>query len=94
MAHRIAAEVKRLNTKPKKDSRPNGRQTLAELLGDGRLLVERHKGILQYGNEEILVGTTYGALRVCGEGLRLCCMSREQLFVAGTIRSVRAERWE
>lgn len=83
-----------MNTKPKKNHRPAGQQTLAELLGDGRLLVERHRGILQYGTEEILVGTTYGALRVCGENLRLCCMSREQLFVAGAIRSVRAERTE
>lgn len=67
-------------------------QTLAELLGDGRLLVEHHRGILSYGTEEILVGTTFGTLRVCGEGLRLCCMSREQLFIAGSIRQVRAER--
>ena len=67
-------------------------QTLAELLGDGRLLVEHHRGILSYGTEEILVGTTFGALRVCGEGLRLCCMSREQLFIAGSIRLVRTER--
>lgn len=67
-------------------------QTLAELLGDGRLLVEHHRGILRYGTEEILVGTTFGHLRVCGEELRLCCMSREQLWIAGSIRSIHSER--
>ncbi len=67
-------------------------QTLAELLGDGRLLVEHHRGILSYGTEEILVGTTFGYLRVCGEELRLCCMSREQLWIAGSIRTIHSER--
>lgn len=67
-------------------------QTLVELTGTGRLLVERHRGIRSYGDLEILVGTTYGTLRIQGEKLRLCCMSREQLFISGTIQMVNLER--
>ncbi len=66
-------------------------QTLLELLGDHRLLVEHHRGILAYGTEEILVGTSFGNLRVLGSGLRLCCMSREQLFLSGKIHSLTLE---
>lgn len=67
-------------------------QTLVEMIGTGRILVEHHKGIQSYGEQEILVGTSYGCLRITGEHLRLCCMSREQLFVAGSIHLVTPER--
>ena len=63
-------------------------RTLVEILGKQRVLVEHHKGILRYGTEEIRIGTSYGYLRIIGSELRLCCMSREQLFVSGVIHSV------
>lgn len=66
-------------------------RTLVEILGQTRVLVEHHKGILGYGTEEILVGATFGVLRVSGKTLRLCCMSREQLFIAGQIERVELE---
>lgn len=66
-------------------------RTLVELLGKNRVLVEHHKGILRYGTEEILVGASYGILRICGDNLRLCCMSREQLYISGEILSVHLE---
>lgn len=66
-------------------------RTLVEILGKQRVLVEHHKGILRYGTEEIQIGTSYGCLRISGSELRLCCMSREQLFVSGVIDSVDLE---
>lgn len=66
-------------------------KTLVELYGTGRVLVEQHKGILGYGPEEILIGATYGFLRVRGTGLRLCCMSRSQLVISGEIHDVTME---
>lgn len=66
-------------------------KTLVELWGQNRVLVEHHKGILRYGTEEILVGATFGALHVRGAELRLCCMSREQLFISGCITAVELE---
>lgn len=69
-------------------------KTLVELLGRTRVLVEHHKGILGYGTEEILVGASFGMLSITGKDLRLCCMSREQLFVAGRIDGVRLEGQE
>lgn len=66
-------------------------RTLVEMLGKERILVEHHRGILGYGSEEILVGTGYGMLRIIGSGLRLCCMSRQQLFISGRIDGVTLE---
>ena len=66
-------------------------KTLVEILGQSRVLVEHHKGILCYGTEEITIGATFGMLSVLGEDLRVCCMSRDQLFIAGRIESVRLE---
>lgn len=66
-------------------------RTLVEVIGKKRVLVEHHRGILGYGTEEILVGTGYGVLRIRGAELRLCCMSRQQLFVSGRIDSLALE---
>lgn len=68
------------------------KHTLIEILETRRLLIEYHRGIQSYGTEEILVGTTFGRVRVTGNALRLCCMSREQLFIAGQIREIQLER--
>lgn len=66
-------------------------RTLVELYGNGRVLIEEHRGILAYGDEEIRVGTTYGMAVIEGLELRLCCMSRSQLVVCGRIGCVRME---
>lgn len=66
-------------------------RTLVEIVGKQRVLVEHHRGILGYGAEEILVGTGYGILRIAGADLRLCCMSRQQLFISGRIDSLTLE---
>lgn len=66
-------------------------RTLAEVYGKDRVLVEHHRGIQSYGTECIRIGATYGQLLVEGEGLRLCCMSRSQLVICGTILGLRME---
>ncbi len=67
-------------------------QTLVEAVGTKRVLVEHHKGIVSYGDQEIRVASTYGVVCVQGEGLRLCCMNREQVFLSGQIKSISMER--
>lgn len=79
---------KQLSQRPAQAVKP---RTLVEIWGKTRVLVERHKGILAYGTKEIVVGATFGMLRVTGQELRLCCMSREQLFISGRIEGVTLE---
>ena len=66
-------------------------RTLAEVYGTNRVLVEQHRGIRGYSTEQIRIGATFGLLVVEGENLRLCCMSRSQLVIRGTIRQLRME---
>lgn len=66
-------------------------KTLVELYGNERVLIEEHRGILSYGDEEIRVGTSFGVAVIQGMELRLCCMSRSQLVIRGRIGCVRTE---
>ena len=66
-------------------------KTLIELYGNERVLIEEHRGILAYGDEEIRVGTSFGCVVIEGLELRLCCMSRSQLVIRGRIAGVRME---
>ena len=60
-----------------------------ELLGSQRLVVECHRGIVCYGDREVVIKTSYGMLHVTGNQLRLCRMSREQLCIRGEIQEIK-----
>lgn len=61
---------------------------LVEIAGDRRVLVENHCGVCEYGTERIRVRLSYGQLCVCGSGMELARMNREQLIISGHIDSV------
>lgn len=67
----------------------DGGKTLLELVGQQRLVVERHRGIAGYTGEEVLIKASYGLVCVAGTELRLCCMSREQLCIRGNITQIK-----
>ena len=83
--------MERLRQMLQKAEAPLSPQTLVELTGRRRVLVEGHRGILGYSREEILVATAEGVLHITGKDLQLCCMSREQLFVSGTVYALVCE---
>ena len=61
---------------------------LVEIVGENRVLLENHKGVIAYGNQEVRVKVSYGVICVSGSALRLACMSRQQLIIVGRIDSV------
>ena len=65
---------------------------ILELAGDKRVLIERHKGVVEYGSERIRVRMTYGTVCVNGCGLELVRMTHQQLVIAGRIDSVCIQR--
>lgn len=67
-------------------------QTIVELAGDRRVLIENHYGVKAYGREQIIVKVKYGYVCVCGCGLELLRMSREQLVIRGRIDGVTLQR--
>lgn len=54
-------------------------------------LVENHRGLLEYGAEQIRVGTGRGQIVLRGSGLTLAAMNGEELLIRGALQSV---EWE
>lgn len=67
-------------------------QTLVEILGDSRVLIEQHRGIQAYSRESVCVRVKYGVVTVTGRGLRIQNMDRAALCVFGRIDAVQLER--
>ena len=65
---------------------------LIELWGDGRVLIERHGGVIDYGTEKITVRVNYGSVSVEGVELTLCKLCAQQLVITGTIASISIHR--
>ena len=62
---------------------------LIEILSDKRVLIEQHRGVIQYGNAEIGIRVKFGIILVTGKNLCLSRMSKEQLVICGSIDGVR-----
>lgn len=65
---------------------------IVELAGDGRVLIEHHKGVVEYGTEKICIKVPYGLLCVCGLDMELAKMTKDQLVITGKIGSVTIQR--
>lgn len=62
-----------------------------ELVGDGQLRVERHRGILAYDPTDVHIAAGSLTVRVRGLGLELGTMNRQELLITGRIMSVDLE---
>ena len=69
-------------------------QPIAEIAGDRRVLIENHHGVKEYTREKICINVKFGQLSVCGCGLELSLMTREQLVISGRIDSITLHRRE
>ncbi len=58
------------------------------VLGDIQMIVENHRGIIEYTTERVRIGTGIGELRVTGSGLTLRTIFPEEIAVDGKIRSI------
>lgn len=67
-------------------------QPIVELFGDGRVLIEHHQGVTEYGRGQICVRVKYGSVRICGCRMELARMTSDQLVVTGRIDSVTIDR--
>ena len=58
---------------------------LVEIYGQQRVLVENHRGIVGYEDQEILIRVRYGCICVTGQHLKLAKMCRGKLVITGNI---------
>lgn len=84
--------LERLADRAELETEPMPAQPIVEIAGDRRVLVENHGGVRAYSTEKILVNVNYGAVCVCGCGLELIRMTKEQLVIRGRIDSVSLQR--
>lgn len=59
-----------------------------ELVGDGELRMENHKGILAYGSKEIHVSGGAFVVKITGSGLELRAMTGLELLITGKIEQI------
>lgn len=64
----------------------------ATLLGDVQMVVENHKGLLEYTPARLRIRTSQGEVCVVGAHLRIGSLFREELVVEGRIDSVQFNR--
>lgn len=61
---------------------------LLHITGSERLLMENHKGLLEYARNRIRIASTAGTVEIEGEGLAIKSVGRDDLLITGAIRSV------
>ena len=65
---------------------------LLELLGEGRILIENHNGVREYGTDRIGIKCEFGHVTIHGKELELCHMSKEKLVIKGRINRIAIHR--
>lgn len=64
------------------------KETVLELLGDRRVLLENHHGVCGYDRGMIQVRTSHGVVRITGNNLTMTVMTKYQLIVSGRICAI------
>ncbi len=59
-----------------------------EISGGRQMLIEQHKGIIEYSPSEISVNAASGIIKIRGDGLELKAMTETRLLVSGLILSL------
>ncbi len=67
-------------------------QSIIEVVGDHRVLIENHHGVITYGKEKVIANVRYGTVCICGSTLEITHMTREHLIIQGNIHSISLHR--
>lgn len=65
---------------------------LVELAGYRRVLIENHRGVVQYTCSQIRIKVSFGEISVQGSGLSLVRMTKAQLVIVGCIDEICVHR--
>ncbi len=60
-------------------------------VGNGEFLVENYRGIVRYGSDLMEINAGRLNLRFCGRNMEIKTMTRELLYVTGTVSSLSFE---
>lgn len=59
-----------------------------EILGSSEFCMEPHKGLLEYGTNQVTIRTNQGAVTIYGADLKIRLMNGERIVVGGSIETV------
>jgi len=68
------------------------KQSLVEVVGYRRVLIENHTGIALYSSNEIQIKVSYGRVCIMGSEMYLVHVGREQLVIVGCVDSLQIIR--
>lgn len=71
---------------------PLSAQPIIEIAGENRVLIENHFGVKGYSREKITANVKFGFVHICGTGLEILRMTKEQLVIQGRVMAVSLER--
>ena len=58
------------------------------MIGNGDLMVENYKSIMEYGSARIRLNTGLGAVKITGAGLVIKEITSEDIIISGEIHSL------
>lgn len=58
------------------------------LIGKNQILVENHKGIIEYTSQRIRVNSTIGVIRIIGDEMNLRNLAAEDIMISGEIKTI------
>ena len=65
---------------------------LISFIGQEEVTIENYKGILEYSEETVRIGTAAGILRLEGQGLCLKQLSAERMVVTGRVEKKKLKK--
>ena len=63
-------------------------QSVVELLGGNRVLIENHRKVFAYDMTRICIRVSFGMVQIFGCNLRLKAMTGRKLLITGTIERI------
>ncbi|MGQ9779346.1 MAG: sporulation protein YqfC [Bacillota bacterium] len=63
------------------------------LVGDARLTLENHRGLIEYGPQIVRVSTDRGEIKIEGAALTIKSILKEEILLAGRIHAIYFIDW-
>ena len=63
-------------------------ESLVEVYGNQRVLIENHRGVCQYTGERIVIKVKNGNVSVGGTRMRIVLMTKDRLVIQGLIEDI------
>lgn len=58
------------------------------MVGNGDVMIQNHKGIMEFGSERVKVSTGSGIVKITGSGLLIREITSEDIIISGIIESI------